>query len=84
MKIGWSIGPAVGLYLLSYYGFEANVQQSDETKHGLILIMSVIPAGLAVLAAAAGFLYKIDGKVEVEMEKAIAAEARAESAASQC
>lgn len=72
MKIGWSIGPALGLYLLSYYGFVANVEQTAETKAGLTLIMSFIPAGLAVIAAAAGLLYKIDGKMELEMEAAIA------------
>ncbi|MBK1878313.1 MFS transporter [Pelagicoccus mobilis] len=79
MKIGWSIGPAVSLALLSYYGFEANVEQTPDTIEGLKLIMSIIPAGVAVLAAASVLFYRIDAKMEREMEEAIAADARSEA-----
>jgi glycoside/pentoside/hexuronide:cation symporter, GPH family len=72
MKIGWSIGPAISLWLLSSFGFVANMEQSAETLQGLRLIMSLIPAGVAVLAACAVLFYKIDAKTEKEMEMAIA------------
>ncbi|MBC2606788.1 MFS transporter [Pelagicoccus albus] len=78
MKIGWSIGPAIALWLLSYFGFQANVAQSADTIEGLKLIMSLIPAGVAVLAAASVLFYRIDAKMEAEMEKAIAEEAEAQ------
>ena len=70
-KIGWSIGPALALWLLGSFGFVANVEQSPETIHGLRLIMSWIPAGFAVLAGLTVFLYKIDPKMEYEMEEAM-------------
>jgi len=70
-KIGWSIGPVLALWLLGSFGFVANVEQSPETIHGLRLIMSWIPAGFAVLAGLTVFLYKIDPKMEHEMEEAM-------------
>lgn len=76
-KIGWSIGPAVSLGLLSHFGFVANVDQTPETIHGLRLLMSWIPAGFAVLAAGAVLLYPINAKMEKEMEAAIIAEEEA-------
>ena len=71
-KIGWSIGPAVSMYLLSYFGFVANQAQNPETIQGLRLIMSWIPAAFALLAAGAVFFYRIDASMEREMEAAIA------------
>ncbi|MFP4281934.1 MAG: MFS transporter [Opitutales bacterium] len=73
-KIGWSIGPATSLWLLGYFGFVPNVEQSADTIHGLRLIMSLIPAGFTVLAAIAVSFYAIDAKTEKEMEAAIIAE----------
>lgn len=71
-KIGWSIGPAVSMYLLGFFGFIANQDQGPETIHGLRLIMSWIPAFFALLAGIAVFFYKIDAKTEKEMESAMA------------
>lgn len=79
-KIGWSIGPAVSLWLLDSYGFIANQDQSPDTIHGLHLIMSLIPAGITLLAAVAVMLYPINGPMEKEMEAAmIAAENKAKA-----
>jgi glycoside/pentoside/hexuronide:cation symporter, GPH family len=74
MKIGWSIGPAISLWLLSIFGFVANVEQTPETIQGLRMIMTFIPAGVAVLAACAVLFYKIDANTEKEMERALAAQ----------
>ncbi|MCF7848656.1 MAG: MFS transporter, partial [Kiritimatiellales bacterium] len=70
-KIGWSIGPAISMYLLSYFGFVANQEQTPETIHGLRLIMSWIPAVFAMLAGLAVSFYKIDAKTEKELEAAM-------------
>jgi len=78
MKIGWSIGPAISMWLLSYFGFVANVEQSPETIQGLRYIMSLIPAVVAVIAAGVVLFYKIDAKTEKEMEAALAAEGASE------
>lgn len=47
-KQGWAIGAAVGLWLLSSVGFKANIEQSPATLHGLVLLMSLIPAVFGV------------------------------------
>lgn len=70
-KIGWSIGPAVALWILGYSGFVANVAQSEKTSHTLLLLMSLIPAGFAVATAIATFFYKIDRKMEAELEQSL-------------
>ena len=77
MKIGWSIGPAISLWLLSYFGFVANEDQSAETIQGLRYIMSFIPACVAVLAAGVVLFYGINAKTEKEMQAAILEEEEA-------
>lgn len=76
-KIGWSIGPAVSLWLLEAFGYVPKVDQSAETVYGLRLIMSLIPAGFAFLSALMVTRYSINAEVEKEMEAAILAEERA-------
>jgi GPH family glycoside/pentoside/hexuronide:cation symporter len=58
-------------FLLGWFGFVANQQQTPETIQGLRLIMSWIPAAAAVLAGVAVFFYKIDAKTEKELEAAM-------------
>lgn len=70
-KIGWSIGPAVAMWVLGLSGFVANAAQSAETNHTLYLLMSFIPAGFAVATAVATSFYKIDRKMEKELEQAL-------------
>ena len=67
-KIGWSIGPAVAMWILGISGFVANAAQSPETNQILRLLMSFIPAGFAVATAVATVFYKIDRKMEKELE----------------
>lgn len=70
-KIGWSIGPAVAMWILGVAGYIANVEQSLKTMHTLRLLMSFIPAAFAVLTAVTTCFYKIDGKLEKEIENAL-------------
>lgn len=84
MKIDWSIGSAISMYLLTCYGFEAKVAQSAETVEGPKLIMSTIPASVALLAAASVFFYRIDADREKELERSIAADARADAKMRAC
>jgi GPH family glycoside/pentoside/hexuronide:cation symporter len=80
-KIGWSIGPAVALWIMGYSGFVANVEQSAKTNHTLLLLMSLIPAAFAVATAIATFFYKIDRKMEGELEQSLLEMNRARTAA---
>jgi GPH family glycoside/pentoside/hexuronide:cation symporter len=70
-KIGWSIGPAIAMGILGVSGFVANTSQAPETVQTLRLLMSLIPAGFAVATAAATLFYKIDRKMEKELEQAL-------------
>ncbi|MGB7904831.1 MAG: MFS transporter, partial [Steroidobacteraceae bacterium] len=59
-KLGWAIGGAGAGWLLAYFGYLPNVAQGPETIHGIVLMMSVIPAIAAVAAVAALWFYEID------------------------
>ena len=43
-KFGLGLGGAIAGFLLAAIGYQANVVQTPEAIHGLVLIMSVIPA----------------------------------------
>jgi GPH family glycoside/pentoside/hexuronide:cation symporter len=70
-KLGWSLGPALAMWILGLSGFVANAAQSPETEHTLRLLMSLIPAGFAVATAFAVIFYPINGKMEKELEASL-------------
>lgn len=43
-KFGWTIGGAMTGWLLAYFGFKANVEQTAFTQHGIRLMLSLLPA----------------------------------------
>ncbi len=49
-KFGWAIGTAVTGWLLGYFGFVANQEQSDYTIRGICLFLSLIPAVATILS----------------------------------
>ena len=59
-KFGWAIGGAGAGWLLAYFGYLPNVAQSARTVHGIVMMMSIIPAIAAVAAVAALWFYEID------------------------
>jgi GPH family glycoside/pentoside/hexuronide:cation symporter len=70
-KIGWTVGPALAMVILGSVGYVANQEQNPATQHALLLMMSFIPAGFAVLTAIMTWFYPIDHKVEKELEEAM-------------
>ena len=70
-KIGWTVGPALAMLMLSDAGYVANQEQTPEAQSALHLMMSLIPAAFAVLTAVVTFFYPIDHKVEKELEEAM-------------
>jgi GPH family glycoside/pentoside/hexuronide:cation symporter len=66
-KFGWTIGGAVAGWLLASYGFVANQDQNPETIRGIQMMISLIPAGLAILCAGFMFLYKLDEQTMQEI-----------------
>nr|WP_275106716.1 MFS transporter [Oceanipulchritudo coccoides] len=79
-KIGWTVGPALAMVILGGVGYVANQEQSPQTQHALHLMMSIIPAGFAVLTALVTCFYPINHKVEQELEEAMKEMSRAEDA----
>lgn len=61
-KFGWAFGAFVALTLMSQVGFEANQAQSEQSLKGLILLFSLIPAGLGVLALLLSLIYPLGDK----------------------
>jgi GPH family glycoside/pentoside/hexuronide:cation symporter len=49
-KQGWAIGAWVALAIMQALGFVANAAQTPRSLHGLVLLMSVLPAVFAGLA----------------------------------
>lgn len=70
-KIGWTVGPALAMMILGTVGYVANQEQTAETQQALHWMMSIIPAGFAVLTAAVTAFYPINHKVEAELELAM-------------
>lgn len=59
-KQGWAIGAWVALGLMSSVGFKANVEQTPATLHGLLLLVSVIPAAIGVLSIVIVLFYPLN------------------------
>ena len=72
-KFGWTIGGAIGGWLLAYYGFKANVEQTVETQNGIRLMISIIPAIGALLSTLTVRFYKLDDQlmktIEIELKE---------------
>lgn len=71
-KLGWALGPALASYLLVFYGYQANVVQSERTVEGLRLMMSWIPSGLGLVGACLVLFYGIDRRLETRMGRELA------------
>lgn len=52
-KIGSAVGAAFGVLLLSYFGYQANAEQTLATKNGINMIVNLFPAILFFLSAGA-------------------------------
>ena len=76
-KQGWAIGAWVALGLMASVGFKANVDQTPATLHGLLLLVSVIPAAIGILSVLIVLFYPLN---EAKMSQ-IAADLTARRAA---
>lgn len=70
-KLGWAIGGAFTGWLLAYFGFVANVVQTEGAQDGIRLMMSIIPAIAGLLTAGAVWFYTLDEEmmetIEIEL-----------------
>jgi len=65
-KFGWTIGGALTGWLLAYFGFKANVVQTEEAQAGIRMMLSLLPAIGTVLSVIFISFYPLSEK---KMEK---------------
>lgn len=64
-KAGFSIGGAMAMWVLAWFGYLANQEQTPEAILGIRLSLSLIPAAVALLGTIALFFYPL-GRHEME------------------
>jgi len=67
LKAGLGFGGAITGYLLAFYGYIDNVEQTETALNGIVMIMSIFPAITFGICAAALFFYKIDKNLEIQI-----------------
>lgn len=70
-KMGWTLGGALTGWMLAFYGFEANMVQTEEAKTGIRMMLSFIPAIGALLSSLFIIFYQLSdsfmGKVSDDL-----------------
>jgi GPH family glycoside/pentoside/hexuronide:cation symporter len=61
-KFGWTIGGALAGWLLGYYGFQANVAQTETAQTGIRMMLSIFPAIGTLIGAGFMFIYPLSEK----------------------
>lgn len=61
-KFGWTIGGSTTGWLLAYFGFKANVEQTVFAQHGIQLMLSILPAVAAFLSVLFIAFYPLNEK----------------------
>ena len=72
-KFGWTLGGALAGWLLAWYGFHANVEQSGVTLGGIRMMVSVYPALGALVSGALMFIYPLKESFVQNIETDLAA-----------
>jgi Na+/melibiose symporter-like transporter len=72
LKVGLAIGGALAGYLLSLYGYVANVAQSPHALSGIRLTTSIYPAVFMGLGILVLFFYQINKSTEFKMQDELA------------
>jgi Na+/melibiose symporter-like transporter len=67
LKMGLSLGGATAGWLLAYFGYIANQEQTEFALKGIRMMMSIIPAVPFFLGVAMLFMYRINKSTELQM-----------------
>ncbi|NLK82258.1 MAG: hypothetical protein GX277_08770 [Bacteroidales bacterium] len=59
-KIGWAVGAFLALTLMAQVGFEPNQLQTAESTRGLLLLFTLIPAGIGIVSILIILLYPLN------------------------
>lgn len=72
LKVGLALGGALSGFLLSGYGYVANAVQNETAVNGIRLTTSIFPSIALALLIILLFFYKIDKKMEIQMQDELA------------
>jgi GPH family glycoside/pentoside/hexuronide:cation symporter len=70
IKLGVAFGGAIAGWLLAYYGYQAEVEQTEATKHGLLLSFTIFPAIGSIIVAWVMTKYTLNNKKIEEITRA--------------
>ncbi len=69
LKTGSAIGGAIPGFILAYYGFIKDTEQTVETLQGISISWNIAPAIFFFAAMALMFFYKLDGETMAKVER---------------
>ena len=72
-KFGWTIGGALAGWLLGYYGFQANVAQTETAQNGIRMMLSFYPAIGTLLGVGFMMIYPLNEKMMEKISAELAA-----------
>jgi GPH family glycoside/pentoside/hexuronide:cation symporter len=73
LKLGLSLGGAIVGWVLAYHGFAANQVQTQNSMHGIILLMSFYPAVFGIAGGALMLFYPLTNKMMIKIEEELTA-----------
>ncbi len=73
LKLGLTLGGAIVGWLLAYYGFVANIEQTPETINGIKMLMSIYPAIAGIIGGALIIMYPLTNKMMSQIEAELSA-----------
>ncbi|WP_105168301.1 glycoside-pentoside-hexuronide (GPH):cation symporter [Pseudoalteromonas sp. T1lg23B] len=68
IKLGIALGGAIAGWLLSYFGYQADMAQSPQTQYGISLSFSVLPALGSIVVAYLMRSYLLDGPYMISVQ----------------
>jgi GPH family glycoside/pentoside/hexuronide:cation symporter len=72
-KFGWTIGGALAGWLLGYYGFKANVEQTITAQNGIRMMLSFFPAIGTFMGVVFMMIYPLNEKMMDKISQELAA-----------
>jgi GPH family glycoside/pentoside/hexuronide:cation symporter len=73
LKLGLTLGGAIVGWVLAYYGFVANQEQSPETLGGIVLLISLFPAICGLFGGVLMMFYPLTNKTMSTIEEDLSA-----------
>jgi Na+/melibiose symporter-like transporter len=71
LKLGFSIGGWLNGELLEYFDYDPNAALSATAARGILMMVSIFPAVILLVAAGALMLYRLDDSMLREMEQTL-------------